>query len=898
MSSSNNEHSEVIYPLMIKLDNKIEADVFMLKLPSAVKEKLIRLEENSNKKFIREKHSIPLNSLKKLFIIYLPGVSDMKAVSNYSDDSRWLVACEKINVSNVVKIIKQWIDAFYIEESELEKKRNNSVQVKDYARQVIDEINEELFSDCLREERLILFDNGEVFDKDAYSLLPLIAVSKLVGTKVCIHDHKTTWMFCGKKEIVTDPLDLDSSDGFDKFSYVLYFSVQTIPPNNEPYLNIDISSRRWISHNDEHIVPYLGKDKKSIYIRVSNEKLQVMQVKYQQWMDGEQGKEEKGEIKPVKIDWLYADKKCYQLCYGNSRELHSFEDIIKNPSEYMNGTDYIDAYIPFEYGLEKKQVKIEHNQKAGKSFDDCKQLFDDVLSKTNFTKSNEYVFAEKISGNQNSKVYFEDDFFMNNPSEFADALSKALDGRKLNVEIWFSGGQEDIKDELSRYLLNHLSDANYELHVNDLEDTSDCLECENEKLKLNLAGFNTRLEKIVNYIDKTEEPTIAFVVLHNEKYFKLDGKIDARVDPKNAIRIGFARTGRLTQFITPENFKEKQSKIKYAVELYNRLKMEFEQGKREKEPRNISKNNKCNMVIRNAILDGYRQLGIMNNFAKKLSLSEKTITGIYVCNYKNIINGTRIQPFAMFISCDMISKQINVNTELQIVDANSYKRDGVIAIDCPYWQFPIKLIDVLYNLPRGKTLKGTTASVDKWFARIDQERKNEIVIIADGTSRKLVPGIANSEIAKHYDDKTINTYELVLDAKSNEMIDLKKYDNLSFVRIRINNEVPDYIPFKQVKNYKNTSGVYSYQKIYYSQDVRTKFDDSTFNEDKSKTEDDSAFTHRNIIEIYPLYSSEDDRDECACDIHNLRKASIQYEAQKTVLPLPLHLAKLLEEYII
>ena len=67
----------------------------------------------------------------------------------------------------------------------------------------------------------------------------------------------------------------------------------------------------------------------------------------------------------------------------------------------------------------------------------------------------------------------------------------------------------------------------------------------------------------------------------------------------------------------------------------------------------------------------------------------------------------------------------------------------------------------------------------------------------------------------------------------------------------------------------------------------------------TKLEVDGSFSHRNIIEIYPMYVSDSVRElECVRDIHNLRSASIQYEAGKTVLPMPLHLAKLLEEYFI
>ena len=48
-----------------------------------------------------------------------------------------------------------------------------------------------------------------------------------------------------------------------------------------------------------------------------------------------------------------------------------------------------------------------------------------------------------------------------------------------------------------------------------------------------------------------------------------------------------------------------------------------------------------------------------------------------------------------------------------------------------------------------------------------------------------------------------------------------------------------------------------------------------------------------------MYISDRSKElDCVRDIHNLRSASIQYEVRKTILPMPLHLAKLLDEYFI
>ena len=186
----NKNKENYIIPLALELNKHIEKRIYFLSLPSVLKEKLTRLEELSRDgqggrgRFIREKHNLPLNSLKKLFASYLPGVTDMKSVNYTSDDKRWLISVEPINVELVVKIIKVWVDAFYIAETELDKKRGNDVKAKKYAEQVINELNADIFSGCSYKEDVILFDGEEVIDKDAYLLLPLIAVNELVGTSI------------------------------------------------------------------------------------------------------------------------------------------------------------------------------------------------------------------------------------------------------------------------------------------------------------------------------------------------------------------------------------------------------------------------------------------------------------------------------------------------------------------------------------------------------------------------------------------------------------------------------------------------------------------------------------------------------------------------------------------
>ena len=171
-------------------------------------------------------------------------------------------------------------------------KRKNDTKVKVYAAQIINELCIESFGACGYEENVILFHGEEVVDKDAYSLLPLIAVNELVGTTVTVAGENARWMYSAKNEIVTDPLHFKDSREEDSFSLVAVFSVQTVPPCNKPYLNVKISSRRWISKNESGTVPFYT-DEKSVYVRIDNNKLQAIHANY--------------DMVSKEFEWLYED---------------------------------------------------------------------------------------------------------------------------------------------------------------------------------------------------------------------------------------------------------------------------------------------------------------------------------------------------------------------------------------------------------------------------------------------------------------------------------------------------------------------------------------------------------------------------------------------------------------
>lgn len=883
----NKSKENYIIPLALVLDKKIEKEIYFLRLPSNLKEKLTRLEELSrngqgrNGRFIREKHNLPLNSLKKLFTSYLPGVTDMKAVGSNTDDKRWLISVEPINLEMVVKILKVWIDAFYVAETELDKKRENDKNVKEYAIQVINEINVDLFSESEYVENVVLFDNNEVVDKDAYSLFPFIAVNKIVGTEVVVAGNKARWMYSKKNEVVTDPLVYQDSKQEDYISLVVSFSVQTIPPYNKPYFNVNISSRRWITKNQSKEVPFYT-DEKCVFVRIDGNKLQAIHAKY--------------DFKSEEFDWVYADKKLFCGMYG-TENIVRFNDIIRNPKRYMKGSEQNDYYVVFEYGMKdgKKQM---HNQDAGISPMDRRQVFEDIEGKlTEYSSGSKEAMCE--AGNDTiTQTFFENDFSLKTKEDlhikFKEMVNAICGNNKIIIEVCYSAGQEKLKIALAEKLSEHFADTKVEIRSIFIDTLTECLACSDEKKKGNQEGYNKRLCEIKEKMGIAKETTISIVIIHVPEYYKLGGKADSRVDPKDALRVGFADTGRLTQFVINEKYIEKENE---------RLK-KIESGKALKKNGEVNKTNAVNNSVRNTLLDVYRQLGIHNYLVeseKKTTLREKIAVGIYVFNYKNLLNDVTMAPFPLIVSCDMKNQRIMVYTELCILSKFTNSKESVENISCEYKEFPIKIREILAKLGSAKRIIPSERFLCDWFEDLSADKQYEVMIVADGTSRKVVEGITNKEIGEMYDKQSRNVSKVGINGKKGFLIKLEDYNNIDFIRLRINDEVPDYIPSPddEQKTFGESSGIYRFDSVYYSKDSRTQAEYKNTKQNTTKLDDDKAFTHRNIIEIYPMYVRDKTKElDCIRDVHNLRNASIQYEAGKTILPMPLHLAKLLEEYLI
>jgi hypothetical protein len=122
-------------------------------------------------------------------------------------------------------------------------------------------------------------------------------------------------------------------------------------------------------------------------------------------------------------------------------------------------------------------------------------------------------------------------------------------------------------------------------------------------------------------------------------------------------------------------------------------------------------------------------------------------------------------------------------------------------------------------------------------------------------------------------------------------------------RIRCNIEVPDYFTSQRSQEessekYSSATGVFQYGKTFWS--IAPKPNDPRFNKsfiESRVTHPKQDYAEKDMIEIYPLQlQSGDDPWDWVRYVNALRQLPIQYN-QTTILPLPLHLAKNLSEYL-
>lgn len=299
--------------------------------------------------------------------------------------------------------------------------------------------------------------------------------------------------------------------------------------------------------------------------------------------------------------------------------------------------------------------------------------------------------------------------------------------------------------------------------------------------------------------------------------------------------------------------------------------------------------------IKSAITDLFRQLGYILPLDKKVksnNLINVPVIGMHLMKPIDSIRG-KIQFLPIFVEVDYKKGQVYVKC-----DAFETKR-------VLYYQAGFELAK-LFNMKNLKDLRDKceepTENIirQKFKSLADKGEKVLFLIESNSNTRLIFKGISDISINNYDYEAPYCPKEIDIGTDNNsEKIKLLG-SQLRFLRIRSNGEVPDY--FTKVKDdgkNEQTMGVFRYKDNFWT--IARKINNSQYNESYSQTTFSNTsqnFLERNMIEIYPIQLQLGDRaEDWVIYANSLRYGSVQY-GEATSLPIPMHLGKKLEEYIL
>lgn len=366
----------------------------------------------------------------------------------------------------------------------------------------------------------------------------------------------------------------------------------------------------------------------------------------------------------------------------------------------------------------------------------------------------------------------------------------------------------------------------------------------------------TRCGEIAGLLGDTDGVTACIFVLPGQENYGVG-------DPKFVLRNAFAKTGRVVQFVTPEE-DASQNKIE------------------------------------NAVYDLYRQLGVvtlLDSERDQPDLAHTPCVGMHLCTQvQGISNKARFLP--LYITVDLIKGKVQVHCDAFSRRTVSY-REACLEMAQLFWKSDLEQRCVAASRTPAKQ------KLIELKSRYDTPENGVLVLVqSDGNTRAVWGGISDKEIGGYaMVDKYCPSQINVGTPQSPYLLSLAD-SGVRIVRIRSNQEVPDYFTELSAKatdenlQRSSASGIFKYEDVYWGIHLRPNDDRYTRSFRESKINcPGHPFAEKDMIELYPLQLQPgDDAAGWIFYTNALRALPIQYN-QSTVLPLPLHLAKGLEEYL-
>ncbi|RKF52365.1 translation initiation inhibitor [Bacillus wiedmannii] len=322
-------------------------------------------------------------------------------------------------------------------------------------------------------------------------------------------------------EAMSEPIKDEKTQ--DYFAYVYRFECITRGGENIPLLNVSIGIRRFYQEYNHPDIPLLLRRKRGMIlistpeITSNNKKLRFVKLKVQQATNG---------IKWIKIFRNLKD----DFRIGGEVEL---EHILQYPKDYMLGVN-IRVLLPYNERIYKVQgTKI----KPGIKVMDREYLFKGFQQKFSYFKL--LPECNKLVTNNENEL-------------FPLIAPKGLE--TITLEIWSEKIQLEVEQALleSEIVLAQIGESSYVLNADSpvllkivryniekvLQNPYKMQYC--QKYKINLV--ENVMKAVYATAGERNDTTLALIAMEN-----CDGR--EKIDPKQIVREGFARTNRISAFI-------------------------------------------------------------------------------------------------------------------------------------------------------------------------------------------------------------------------------------------------------------------------------------------------------------------------------------------------------------
>ena len=676
-------------------------------------------------------------------------------------------------------------------------------------------------------------DDGTV-NEEAYQAVPLVAVDQLLGKNIEVNGKTLHLCYAAKNELISQPIEDPKSH--HSYSYVFNFSVQTTPPDRHALLLCNMSIRRWVPGRFDKDKAVYSDNAINVHVYVGGDKYCQIPIYHIS--------KDKG------FAWRKQDKECYDL-WGFEPLIETsnlWEEIEQGKGKYL---------LPYKNGMPSFAItKIG----TGVPVKDKAELYHQILANLNeVVDSAEAATPKRVI----NLPHFKSPQEYKTCEGFRKWVAMCAETDRIKFEIY--GLSQDSRQALLMDLLEEKLVSDFGHNNENSALTVDIVRCEagNMQTKLIDDSRNGKIERcddIVDELGDADGVVACLFVIPGAEDYKTGG------DPKQVIRNAFAQTDRVVQFVVPEGEGETPSKHK----------------------------------IENAVYDLYRQLGVTNLLdvekAQNHPFANVRCVGMHIfTQVHGVMNKGRFLP--VYVDVDLLSGKTRVQCSAFDNYSVSY-REACLEMAKLFWKNDLEQLCVdAYRAPAKQKL------IELRNKHTDPEDKVIFMANADGNSRPLWGGMS---------DKSIGDYEM-LGEYIPEQIDVGAQKNpfylqlansgVRIARIRCNSEVPDYFTVQRsteddTEKYSSATGVFRYGKTFWS--IASKPNDPRFNKSFTQsrvTHPKQDYAEKDMIEIYPLQLQKgDDPWDWVRYVNALRQLPIQYN-QTTVLPLPLHLAKNLSEYL-